>query len=87
MLSALKAVAAIAAAGSVLAAPAPIAAGSLSSSGHALAARDLIVKPKVMIISMVRPEQFSGSEHDPTADSVLLFEGGMRDGYVTQTGG
>ncbi|TKA50558.1 hypothetical protein B0A53_06049 [Rhodotorula sp. CCFEE 5036] len=57
MLSALKAVAAIAAAGSVLAAPAPIAAGSLSSSGHALAARDLIVKPKVMIISMFTPER------------------------------
>lgn len=75
MLSALKAVAAIAAAGSVLAAPAPIAAGSSSSSGYALAARDLIVKPKVMIISMVRTEQSSGQGHSPTADPALLFLG------------
>lgn len=52
MLSALKAVAALAAAGSALAAPAPIALAS--SSEHALAARQVIVKPKVMIISMVR---------------------------------
>ncbi|GAA5989031.1 hypothetical protein JCM10908_006279 [Rhodotorula pacifica] len=55
MLSALKAVAALAAAGSVLAAPAPIAVGS--SGNHALSARELIVKPKVMIISMFAPER------------------------------
>ncbi|BGP42767.1 hypothetical protein JCM10450v2_006878 [Rhodotorula kratochvilovae] len=55
MLRALSSLATLALAGSALAAPAPAVVAP--SPNHALVAREVVIKPKVMIISMFTPER------------------------------
>lgn len=61
MLRTLKSLASLALAGSALAAPAPApvaaAGGASAAADHALVAREVTIKPKVMIISMFTPER------------------------------
>lgn len=64
MIGALKAAAVLALAGSSLAAPAAVARSSIPSAGNELASRQVVISPKVMIISMVR-----------TVPSARRFEG------------
>lgn len=54
MIGALKAAAVLSLAGSSLAAPATVARSSIPSAGNELASRQVVISPKVMIISMVR---------------------------------
>ncbi|BGO94510.1 hypothetical protein NBRC10512_000313 [Rhodotorula toruloides] len=57
MIGALKAAAVLALAGSSLAAPAAVARSSIPSAGNELASRQVVISPKVMIISMFSPER------------------------------